>query len=111
MAAFAATELACAAVGWGYRLVDAPDPVVLANLRWLAGYRHPRHLVRLVARRLLEVFATPRPARPGFAPRAQSAAARNAAGQAGRRRATATVEAALAGAGSPAPLKSTTAPA
>ncbi len=61
VAAFAATERACAAVGWAYRLVGAPDPVFAANLRWLAGYRHPRHLVRLGARRLLEVFATPRP--------------------------------------------------
>jgi hypothetical protein len=64
-AAFAATERACAAVGWGYRLVGAPDPVFAANLRWLAGYRHPRHLVRLVASRLLEVFATPRPLMDG----------------------------------------------
>ena len=60
VAAFAATEWACATVGWGYRLVDAPDPVFVANLRWLAGYRHLRYLVRLVAARLLEVFATPR---------------------------------------------------
>ena len=42
-AKFEATERACAMVGWNYRLVGAPDPIVTANLRWLAGYRHPRH--------------------------------------------------------------------
>ncbi|WP_280667894.1 MULTISPECIES: TnsA-like heteromeric transposase endonuclease subunit [unclassified Kitasatospora] len=40
---FAAMEAACEAVGWGYRLVGAVDPVRMANVRWLAGYRHPRH--------------------------------------------------------------------
>jgi hypothetical protein len=35
--------LACEAVGWSNRLVGAIDVVRAANLRWLAGYRHPRH--------------------------------------------------------------------
>jgi len=40
--AFAATEQACAEVGWRYQLVHAHDPVLIGNVRWLAGYRHPR---------------------------------------------------------------------
>jgi hypothetical protein len=35
-AAFAASERACAEVGWEYRLVTGHDPVWLANARWLA---------------------------------------------------------------------------
>jgi hypothetical protein len=31
------------AVGWCYRLAVPTDPVVAANVRWLAGYRHPRN--------------------------------------------------------------------
>jgi hypothetical protein len=42
-AAFAATGRACELVSWQYRLVGTPDPVRVANVRWLAGYRHPRH--------------------------------------------------------------------
>jgi hypothetical protein len=41
-AAFAAMGWACAAVGWQYRLAAEIDPVWVANLRWLAGYRHSR---------------------------------------------------------------------
>lgn len=41
-AAFAAMGWACEAVGWQYRLVSEIDPVRVANLRWLAGYRHSR---------------------------------------------------------------------
>lgn len=41
--AFAATRRACELVGWGYRLVGEFDPVRVANLRWLAGYRHGRY--------------------------------------------------------------------
>ena len=43
LAAFEVTRRACDLVGWEYRLVGAPDPVATANLRWLSGYRHPRH--------------------------------------------------------------------
>ena len=32
-----------------------------ANLRWLAGYRHPRCYRREIAERLCEVFAEPEP--------------------------------------------------
>jgi hypothetical protein len=41
--AFAATRRACELVGWRYRLVGELDPVRVANLRWLAGYRHDRY--------------------------------------------------------------------
>ncbi|MFI6802766.1 TnsA-like heteromeric transposase endonuclease subunit [Streptosporangium canum] len=36
--AFALTRDACDAVGWEYRRVGVLDPVLAANLRWLAGY-------------------------------------------------------------------------
>ncbi|MFI6567038.1 TnsA-like heteromeric transposase endonuclease subunit [Streptomyces sp. NPDC050534] len=35
-------EAAAAAAGWHYRLVGPPPRAVEANVRWLAGYRHPR---------------------------------------------------------------------
>jgi hypothetical protein len=59
--AFAATAQACAQVGWEFRRVGALDPVFVANLRWLAGYRHPRCLREETAERLIEAFARPRP--------------------------------------------------
>ncbi|MEU5547615.1 TnsA-like heteromeric transposase endonuclease subunit [Streptomyces sioyaensis] len=36
-------EAACARVGWAYRRLEPLPAVVAANLRWLAGYRHPRY--------------------------------------------------------------------
>jgi hypothetical protein len=59
-AAFAATRRACAQVGWEYRLVTGHDPVWLANVRWLAGYRHRRCYREQFADALLEVFSAPR---------------------------------------------------
>ncbi|MFB4278327.1 TnsA-like heteromeric transposase endonuclease subunit [Nonomuraea sp. MTCD27] len=56
-AAFIATQQACAEMGWEFRLVTGHDPVWLANVRWLAGYRHRRYLLEPAASRLLEVFA------------------------------------------------------
>jgi hypothetical protein len=35
--AFEVTAVACASVGWGYRRVGELDPVLAANMRWLAG--------------------------------------------------------------------------
>jgi hypothetical protein len=52
LAAFEATRRACALAGWEYRLVGALDPVATANLRWLAGYRHPRYGLPALARAL-----------------------------------------------------------
>jgi hypothetical protein len=59
--AFAATERACAEAGWGYRLVGEFDPVLVGNVRWLAGYRRPRHRLAGVADGLVAAFAQPRP--------------------------------------------------
>jgi hypothetical protein len=39
--------------------VGAIDPVLLANVKWLAGYRHPRFHQREVAADLVAVFAEP----------------------------------------------------
>jgi hypothetical protein len=61
VAKFDATERACALIGWAYRLVGAGDAVVTANLRWLAGYRHPRHRMTGAAEALRRVFAAPTP--------------------------------------------------
>jgi hypothetical protein len=58
--AFVATGRACARLGWTFRRLGAVDGVRLANVRWLAGYRHPRHRVGPVAWRLLGAFARPR---------------------------------------------------
>lgn len=59
LAAFEATRRACDLVGWEYRLVGALDPVGTANLRWLSGYRHPRHGIPAVAAALRAAFAEP----------------------------------------------------
>ncbi|MGI8614169.1 MAG: TnsA-like heteromeric transposase endonuclease subunit [Nocardioidaceae bacterium] len=60
-AKFDATARACALLEWEYRLVGATDGIVTANVRWLAGYRHPRHLLFETAAVLREVFAMPTP--------------------------------------------------
>jgi hypothetical protein len=57
--AFAVTAQACARMGWLFRRVGVPDPVFTANVRWLAGYRHPRCGRPAVAERLVEAFAQP----------------------------------------------------
>ena len=61
-------QVLCAAVGWSYRRLAPPDPVTTANLRWLAGYRHPRNaggpaLQAAVA----AAFTVPRPLAEGVA--------------------------------------------
>ena len=49
---FEATAAGCAVVGnWSFRLVHELEPVLAANVRWLSGYRHPRHGIRVWARR------------------------------------------------------------
>ena len=65
VAKFEVTARACALVGWNYRLVGVPDPIVTANLRWLAGYRHPRHHLPGTVEVLRRVFATPTPLMAG----------------------------------------------
>jgi hypothetical protein len=59
--AFAATAAACESVGWGYRRVGELDPVLTANVRWLAGYRHARCLREEHRARLVEAFTKPAP--------------------------------------------------
>ncbi|MGH3192382.1 MAG: TnsA-like heteromeric transposase endonuclease subunit [Streptosporangiaceae bacterium] len=54
--AFAATRKACDVLGWGYAVCGAMDPVVAANHRWIAGYRHPRCGEPATEARLLEAF-------------------------------------------------------
>ncbi|MFD5513709.1 TnsA-like heteromeric transposase endonuclease subunit [Streptomyces sp. NPDC127051] len=60
--AAAAMTRACEQVGWTYRRLEPLEPVLAANLRWLAGYRHPRNQVRpALTAAVLEAFAFPRP--------------------------------------------------
>lgn len=60
--AFEATARACAAVGWRFQLVSEVERVQALNLRWLAGYRHPRHRGDpAAADHVLEVFTEPLP--------------------------------------------------
>lgn len=61
LAKFEATAQVSALLGWDYRVVGGLEPVLAANVRWLAGYRHPRHHHRRVAQLLQEVFVTPTP--------------------------------------------------
>jgi len=61
VAAFDATRRACGLLGWEYRLVGALDPIVTANLRWLAGYRHPRHGIPGLTAALRIAFAEAAP--------------------------------------------------
>jgi hypothetical protein len=57
--AFAATAQACAEVGWEFRRTGGPPAVLAANVRWLAGYRHPRCQRVQVAEGLSRVFGQP----------------------------------------------------
>jgi len=67
IAKFEATARACALAGWEYRLLGEADALVTANLRWLAGYRHPRHHLAQTVDMLRRVFATPTPLMAGAA--------------------------------------------
>jgi hypothetical protein len=57
--AFEVTARACASVGWAFRRVGNPEPVLAANVRWLAGYRHPRCSDTEVAALLAQTFTQP----------------------------------------------------
>ncbi|MFB7459214.1 TnsA-like heteromeric transposase endonuclease subunit [Streptomyces sp. NPDC056188] len=55
-------EAACAQAGWSYRRLEPLDKTPAANLKWLAGYRHPRNAGRPpLAAAVREAFAQPRP--------------------------------------------------
>lgn len=58
--AFTATERACGRLGWRYAVWGTMGGVLVANQRWLAGYRHPRCLEETTAGRLREAFRRPR---------------------------------------------------
>lgn len=55
-------EAACAQAGFSYRRLEPLEKVEAANLKWLAGYRHPRNQGRPgLAAAVREAFARPRP--------------------------------------------------
>jgi hypothetical protein len=56
----AVTAAACQVAGWEFRLVGEPDPVWAANLRWLAGYRHPRFADPDLEQKLVCALTQPR---------------------------------------------------
>ncbi|MFE7560807.1 TnsA-like heteromeric transposase endonuclease subunit [Kitasatospora sp. NPDC057500] len=58
----AVVAAACEEIGWRYRRLEPLEPVLAANLKWLAGYRHPRNRgpAGLMAA-VLAAFARPRP--------------------------------------------------
>ncbi|WP_017207156.1 TnsA-like heteromeric transposase endonuclease subunit [Mycobacteroides abscessus] len=58
---FARSEITCEQVGWEYQRVGSVDPVLLANMRWLSGYRHPRVLRAGIATELISVFSATSP--------------------------------------------------
>ncbi|MFF3459784.1 TnsA-like heteromeric transposase endonuclease subunit [Streptomyces sp. NPDC002730] len=59
--AFEVTRLACGQAGWGFERVGMPEAVLLANVRWLSRYRHPRCLHGPVADRLRATLPAPVP--------------------------------------------------
>ncbi|MFD4144273.1 TnsA-like heteromeric transposase endonuclease subunit [Streptomyces sp. NPDC058572] len=61
LAKFAGTQIACEAVGWDFRLVGEIDRVRVANLRWLAGFRHPRFAQAGLEDAVEAAFAVPGP--------------------------------------------------
>ncbi|WP_128376978.1 TnsA-like heteromeric transposase endonuclease subunit [Streptomyces cavernae] len=58
--AFEVTRLACVQAGWDFERIGEPDRVMLANVRWLSRYRHPRCWNASVALRLRESFRSAR---------------------------------------------------
>ena len=56
---YAVIAAACQVVGWEFRLVGEPDAVWADNLRWLAGYRHPRFADPGLEELLLSSLAQP----------------------------------------------------
>jgi hypothetical protein len=58
---FVVTAQACAEVGWEFRRTGGPSTVLATNVRWLAGYRHPRCWHPQVAEELVKVFGQPAP--------------------------------------------------
>ncbi|MEU6680094.1 TnsA-like heteromeric transposase endonuclease subunit [Streptomyces sp. NPDC046925] len=63
--AFELTRRVCAEAGWRFARLGAPKTVLLANIRWLSRYRHPRCMHGPAVARLREVFTTPGPLMAG----------------------------------------------
>lgn len=62
LAAGAAVAAACEEIGWRYEQLAPLEPAVAANLKWLAGYRHPRNRGRMgLVDAALAAFTRPRP--------------------------------------------------
>jgi hypothetical protein len=57
--AFTATVRVYELAGWSFHRVGAIDPVLLADVKWLAGYRHPRNQQALIAGQLTAAFTEP----------------------------------------------------
>jgi hypothetical protein len=66
-AVFDATAAMAGQVGWAYDRAGELPAVRAANLRWLAGYRHPRFACGPVMAALAEVFTESGPLRAGAA--------------------------------------------
>lgn len=58
--AFAATARACELAGWAFRRAGTIEPVLLENVKWLAGYRRARFCDGEIAGSLMAAFAQPR---------------------------------------------------
>jgi hypothetical protein len=64
---FAVTARACRAAGWAFRRTGGPPAILATNVRWLAGYRHPRCHQPQIAAALTDRFAAPTPLVAGAA--------------------------------------------
>lgn len=53
-AVFEATQRACAVVGWDYEVVSEHDPVLLANVEWLSGFRRVPLMLEDIAPAVVE---------------------------------------------------------
>jgi hypothetical protein len=56
-----ATREACVLVGWDYHVLSESDPTLLANVRWLAGFRRPVHDAADIISMILEACHVPTP--------------------------------------------------
>jgi hypothetical protein len=65
-ATFLATREVCGALGWHYEVAGAPPRSLLANVRWLASYRHRRHHLPEAAAALRAAFTAPAALQAGY---------------------------------------------
>ncbi|MER5864572.1 TnsA-like heteromeric transposase endonuclease subunit [Kitasatospora sp. NPDC002040] len=55
------TENACRTLGWDYQWVTEPDPLTIATVSWLAGYRRPLNAAAPLADPILDLARSPIP--------------------------------------------------